>query len=94
MELPLLSLDTPKAKAAGTGDISAFDVAIVEFPHGAVAFGLALVLPSATSAVLGFGKLQPGVRRRGTCDAPPDLAGVDREQLLRRRSGGAAADRW
>jgi hypothetical protein len=60
-ELSVVSLSTPKVTTGGITDLTAYDVAIVRLPHrSALAFGFGMVLPSATSPALGFGKLQLG----------------------------------
>jgi hypothetical protein len=55
-----VSLHTPRATANGLTDLFFFDVPLYQFSWGAAGVGFGGVLPSATSGVLGEGKLQLG----------------------------------
>jgi hypothetical protein len=58
IDLPVISLNTPKVRATGLGDVVAFDSAVWPFKHAAVLFGVGMILPSATNVALGLGQLQ------------------------------------
>jgi hypothetical protein len=59
-DLPIISLNTPKVITGGIGDIHFVDGAVFPFKWGALGFGFGAILPSASTPVLGTGKLTVG----------------------------------
>jgi hypothetical protein len=59
-DVPIVSLDTPMAHTVGISDTHIVDGTVIPFKWGALGFAFGVILPSATSAFLGTGKLSIG----------------------------------
>jgi hypothetical protein len=61
VEVPVISLSTPLGSTVGLGDVQAIDGFVIPIRHrAAVGFAFSSMLPSATSPLLGTGKLLIG----------------------------------
>jgi hypothetical protein len=60
IDLPAVSLNTPKGFFGGLSDTHIIDGAVIPFKWGALGIGFGTIFPTATNAVLGFHSFQIG----------------------------------
>jgi hypothetical protein len=73
IDLPLQRSDTPTGRATGLGKVELLQLSGTSFGWGSIGSGLAMVLPTATSSVLGSDDVQLGPAFYGDLRSIPHL---------------------